>query len=50
MLLTKVLLLWEANEIELDLQGLFCYGYVLGHAALTLNVRKIDLFLSPQDL
>lgn len=50
MLPTKVLLLLEANEIELDFQGLFCYGNVLGHAALTLNVRKINLFLSPQDL
>ena len=24
--------------------GIFCYGYVLGDAALTLNVRKINLF------
>ena len=30
---TKVLLLLEANEIEFDFQGLFCYGYVLGDAA-----------------
>ena len=50
MLPTKVLLLLEANEIELDFQGLFCYGYVLGDAALTLNVRKINLFFKPPNL
>ena len=34
----------------MDFQGLFCYGYVLGDAALTLNVRKIYLFFKPPRL
>ena len=43
MLPSKILLLLETNEMEFDFQGLFSYAYVLGDAALRLDVRKINL-------
>ena len=40
----------EANEIELDFQGLFCYGYVLGDAALTQCQKNKPFFKLPKPL